>query len=198
MTSRIRSISVAPIRLTPTEAELAIEVHCSELHPTTELHGRLMGPTCLYSTTVEVAYPIRMHSRGRGQPVLHGRVIIPEPAWWDVESPFLYHGPIELWEHESRVESSSLRCGLRHAVWTSEQLNWNGRPVVLKSQALTEVDETTLRSLRGRGFNAVIVAGGIAKTVWPIADRIGLFVITDPPIAVDGLQHPCAVPLRNI
>jgi len=194
MNSRIRSIAVAPIRLTPTEAELAIDLHCSELHPTTEMHGRLMGPMCLYSTTVEVAYPIRMHSRGRGQPVLHGRVVIPEPAWWDPESPFLYHGPIELWEHETRVESSSVRCGLRHAVWNSEQLNWNGQPVVLKSQTLTEVDEPTLRSVRERGFNSVIVPAVIAKTMWQLADRIGLFVMTNPPIKIDGLQHPSAVP----
>jgi beta-galactosidase/beta-glucuronidase len=194
MNSRIRSVSLTPLRLTPTEAELAIQLQCTELHPTTEIHGRLMGPECLYSTTVEVAYPIRMHSRERGRPILHGRVVIPEPAWWDAESPFLYHGPVELWEHESRVESASVRCGLRHVVWNGEQLVWNGRPTALKSQSLTEVDESTLRSLRERGFNSVIVPDGIAKVVWPLADRIGLFVFSGAPIEMSGLLHPSAAP----
>src|SRR5438045_9314074 len=108
MTSRIRSISVQPIRLTPTEAELAIDMHCSELHPTTEIHGRLMGPSCLYSTTVEVAYPIRMHSRGRGQPVLHGRVVIREPARWGAQSPCPDLGPLGPRQQAAPVVATSL------------------------------------------------------------------------------------------
>ena len=148
MHSRIKSIVVRPIRLTPIEAELAIDLHCSELHATSEVRGRLMGPSCLYSTTIEIAHPVKMQSRDHGEPILHGRIVIPEPAWWDAESPFLYHGPIELWEHESRVESAGLRLGLRHAEWNGEQLIWNGKPVGLKSQTLSEFDEPTLQSLR--------------------------------------------------
>ena len=101
-----------------------------------------------------------MQSRDHGEPILHGRIVIPEPAWWDAESPFLYHGPIELWEHESRVESAGLRLGLRHAEWNGEQLIWNGKPVGLKSQTLSEFDEPTLQSLRERGWNSVIVPPG--------------------------------------
>jgi beta-galactosidase/beta-glucuronidase len=194
MHARIKSIVVCPIRLTPTEAELAIDVQCSELHATSELHGRLMGPSCLYSTTIEIAYPIKMQARERSQPILHGRVVIPEPAWWDAESPFLYHGPIELWEHESRVESVGLRLGLRHAEWKGDVLHWNGRLVVLKSQTLSEVDEPTLLSLRERGCNSVIVPATEAKNVWPSADRIGLYVFSAAPTDPVGLQHPSAAP----
>jgi hypothetical protein len=197
MHSRIKSVDVRPIRLTPTEAELAIDLHCSELHATSELHGRLMGPSCLYSTTIEIAYPVKMSARERGQPILHGRVIIPEPAWWDAESPFLYHGPIELWEHESRIESMALRLGLRHAEWNGEHLVWNGKPVTLKSQTLSEIDEPTLHSIRERGFNSVILPPADAKIAWPIADRIGLYVFSAAPIEAVGFQHPSAAPAPN-
>lgn len=198
MHTRIRSVTVRPIRLTPTEAELAIDVLCSELHTTSELRGRLMGPICPYSTTIEVAYPIHSRAHGHGKPVLHAQCIIPEPAWWDAESPFLYHGPIELWEHESRVESLSLRCGLRHAQWAGEQLIWNGRPVELRSRAITEFEETDLRLLRNRGFNGIIVPAASAKSAWMIADRIGLLVVTEPPLEIDPLLHPSAVPAKTL
>lgn len=195
MNPRIRSVLVRPVRLTPTEAELAIDLHCTELHSTTELRGRLMGPSCLYSTTIEVAYPIRMISRTAGaQPVLHGKVVIPEPAWWDPESPFLYHGPVELWEHESRVESAGIRIGVRHAKWDGERLIWNGQPLTIRSQTVTELDEETLRLMRDGGINAVIVPKAVAKSVWPLADRIGLVVFSDATIDANSLAHPCAMP----
>ena len=196
--SRIRSIALKPIRLTPTEAELAIEFHGVALHATSEMHGRLMGPTCLYSTTIEVAHPIKMTWRGEvGERSLQGRAVIPEPAWWDPESPFLYHGPIELWEHESRVESTTLRCGLRHAEWKGEQLVWNGKPIELRSQQLTEIDEATLKASRQQGFNAVTVPAAIVKAASLIADRIGLLVLADPPLEIDSLLHPSVVPART-
>src|SRR5947207_11661331 len=99
MPARIDHVQIKPVRLTPTEAELAVEVTCSPRRPACELHGRLLGPTCAYSTTVEVAYPIRKPRVCEDDPGrLIGRVVIPEPSWWDPDSPFLYVAAIELWE----------------------------------------------------------------------------------------------------
>src|SRR5262245_9694928 len=115
---RIKSSTVRLARLTPTEAELRIELRCTEMRSTSEIRGRLMGPTCLYSTTIDIAYPVKMlPHRKDASHALEARVVIPEPAWWDPESPFFYHGPVELWEHERRIESFNLKCGLRHAEW---------------------------------------------------------------------------------
>src|SRR5262245_17540929 len=103
--TRIREVTIRPTRLTPAEAELSVEMRFAFPKPTTELRGRLMGPSCRYSKTIEVAYPVRMTSRSEsGPPILHARVVIPEPSWWDTESPFTYQGPIELWEDARRVE----------------------------------------------------------------------------------------------
>src|SRR5262245_19233580 len=112
---RIRSVAIWPVRLLPTEAELTVEVKYTHPHAGAELRGRLMGPTCAYSTTVEVAHPIRMQKAAPGgPPKLFGRVIIPEPSWWDPQSPFLYQGPVELWENGQKVEERQARLGLRH------------------------------------------------------------------------------------
>src|SRR5438093_6580949 len=104
MSARIDQVTIKPVRLTPTEAELAVEVAYSPAQPTCELHGRLMGPTCVYSTTVEVAYPIRRpHVSDDNPQKLIGRVVMPEPGWWDPESPFLYTAVVELWDDGSKL-----------------------------------------------------------------------------------------------
>lgn len=197
MTGPIRDIVVVPVRLTPAEAVLVVELQCASLQATTEIRGRLMGPACLYSTTIEVAHPLHMTDRERGHPPrVRGRIVIPEPAWWDCESPFLYHGPIELWEHEHKVGDARLRIGLRHAEWTGDRLHWNGKPIVLRTQSLSELDDATLQSLRLRGFNGVVVPAAVARSAWPVADRIGMLVLAESDVESKGLQHPCAVPAR--
>src|SRR4051794_7203464 len=93
------SLQTRLLRLTPAEAEIALDAGQA-----VEARGRLTGPTCEYSTTVEVAYPVRGN-----------RVVIPEPAWWDADSPFLYGGTVELWRDGSRVGECRVRIGLSHA-----------------------------------------------------------------------------------
>jgi hypothetical protein len=197
MASRIRELTIRANRLTPTEAELAIELQCPLPKPTTELRGRLLGPSCPYSTTVEVAYPIRRtRPHAHGSEIFHGQVVIPEPAWWDPESPFLYHGPIELWEHEHKVEEVRVRIGLRHATWQDERLIWNGRPIPVASEPTGHVDEVAFKTLRAAGKNAIVVPAVLAESACEIGDRIGLLVISDPPQFIPGIQHPSAVPPR--
>ena len=100
MPNRIQRILVFQSRLTPTEAELWISVYPEQLASDTQIRGRLMGPRCQYSTTVEVAYPLREWKRSyetEDVPHVSLRVIIPEPNFWDPQSPFRYEGPVELW-----------------------------------------------------------------------------------------------------
>jgi beta-galactosidase/beta-glucuronidase len=197
MASRIRELTIQPVRLTPTEAELAVEMRCPQPIPTTELRGRLMGPSCLYSTTVEVSHPIRSAGRHEhGSPVFRGRILIPEPAWWDPDSPFLYHGPVELWEHEHKVEVVRVRIGLRHAVWQDDRLIWNGLPVELKPKPAAEINDEAFRSLRQAGANAVNVEANELESACEIADRIGLIVFADDLHVVPAIQHPSAAPPR--
>ncbi len=171
-------IQLRLLRLTPVEAEIEF----SSTAGPAEIRGRLMGPTCAVTTTIEVAYHIR-----------NNRVIIPEPAWWDPQSPFLYRGPVGLWRDGEKLETSLVQIGLRHTTIAGEQIIHNGRPAELKSQRIDTVDEAALRTARDAGFNAVEVPVALAVQACAIADRIGLFVIPDGPTDIDPLLHPSAI-----
>ena len=98
MANRIRDFYVVNHRLDPHETELRIHVEVEELTPTTEIKGRLMGPRCVYRSTVEIAYPMRPVERIAYSRRMELRVVIPEPSWWEPKTPFLYQGPLELWQ----------------------------------------------------------------------------------------------------
>ena len=66
----------------------------------------------------------------------------------------------------------------------------------LRSQALSHVDDETLRNLREQQFNSVVVPAAMARSVWPVADRVGMLVFADGAIESNGLLHPSAVPAR--
>src|SRR5437899_1896853 len=52
MAAHIDDVTIKPVRLTPTEAELAVEVTYSAAPPTCELHGRLMAASCGFRNVV--------------------------------------------------------------------------------------------------------------------------------------------------
>jgi hypothetical protein len=172
------SIHMRLLRLTPVEAEIELSSTVGQA----EIRGRLMGPTCEVTTTIEVAYRIR-----------DNRVIIPEPAWWDPQSPFLYYGPIELWHGGERLEMARVQIGLRHTAVAGNKIIHNGRPVELKSKRIESADEAEMRAARRSGFKAVEVPVAFADQACAIADRIGLFVLPDGPTKIDPLLHPSAI-----
>src|SRR4051812_27257434 len=97
--NQIRVITVFPQLHDPAEPEVWITVTPAFQTPTTDVRGRLMGPRCHYASTVEVAYPLRPFARPpEGLPALARRVVIPEASLWEPQCPFLYQGPVELWE----------------------------------------------------------------------------------------------------
>jgi beta-galactosidase/beta-glucuronidase len=135
MTNRIRHILVQDGRLDPAAAEVYVAVYPERLTSTTQVRGRLTGPRCAYASTVEVAYPLREHEReyeSEGTPHVTLRVIIPEASLWDPESPFLYEGPLELWQGGQRVGELQLRHGLRWANLGPRGLRWNGRLLTVR------------------------------------------------------------------
>src|SRR5438105_5047045 len=101
----ITAVHVIDRVLDPMQAELWVRVEVAHRSPATDVRGRFVGPRCPGATTVEVAYPLRP-LRGEGEPdnVLLRRVIIPEPSFWDTESPFTYEAIVELWEGAQLVD----------------------------------------------------------------------------------------------
>src|SRR5260221_2484076 len=130
MSNRICRIQIDNRCLVPAEAELRLTVELELVTPTTEIRGRLMGPRCPYSSTVEIAYPLRP-ARDTEPGQLAYRVIIPEASLWDTVSPFLYEGPVELWEEGRRVDQVHVRHGLRALTVGTRGLRIHCRPLLL-------------------------------------------------------------------
>src|SRR5690349_5726458 len=112
MPNRVRHAEARDQALSPAQAEVHVLVTPEARTPATEVRGRLMGPSCPYSSTVEIAYALRpLPAEGEA---LVCRVIIPEPSLWEPESPFLYRGPVELWQDGACCDRVTLSHGLRN------------------------------------------------------------------------------------
>jgi hypothetical protein len=176
MSNRIRQLEVRDHSLIPAAAELRITVVPEQMTPTTEVRGRLMGPRCPYAATVEVAYPLRPLARSADG--LAARVVIPEASLWEPESPFLYEGPVELWQDGRCCDRVVVRRGLRRLTLGAKGLGVNGRPLFLRGRALEQCDEPQALALRREGCNLLVAP--VNKTtvpLWDLGDRYGFFLL---------------------
>ncbi len=199
MSNRIRRVELMDKTLVPAEAEVWVMLHLDHLTPTTEVRGRLMGPTCRYASTVEVAYALRPLPKSQKPPASEGpartlRVVIPEPSLWDPISPFLYHGPVELWEDGTRVEQITIRHGLCSKTLNTHGLRWNGRPLTLRSRDVLTGSEDEMLALRAAGYNLLTAPLGDME-LWERADRIGFLVLgrvrtPDEAVPAELTGHP--------
>jgi hypothetical protein len=179
MDNRIRRVEVRDRSLAAAEAEVWITVEPERLTPTTELRGRLMGPRCAFANTVEVAYPLRPIPRPPQEPGrLTMRVIIPEASLWEPESPFLYEGPVELWQDGRRCDRITIRHGLRHLKLGGGGLRINGRPLTLRGKELERCSEEEALAFRQAGYNLLAVpVKAETAGLWEMADRIGFLML---------------------
>jgi hypothetical protein len=183
MDNHILHIQVLNRALDPVEAELWVHVAPQRLTPITEVRGRLMGPRCRYSSTVEIAYPLRPFSRPPQLPAglspsLTMRVVIPEPSLWDPESPFLYEGPVELWQDGRPCDRIEVRHGLRRALLGPQGLRWNGAALTLRGRRSGAATEDEVRAWRDQGVNLLVVpVSDDTRQLWDVADRIGMLLL---------------------
>src|SRR5262249_19936731 len=114
MSNRIKYLFVKNVRVNPVQADIDVTVYPETLANGTEVRGRLVGPTCVYASTVEVAYPLRESSREKeSAPHISLRVIVPEPSLWEQESPFLYRLVVELWQEGKLCDQKSLMHAIK-------------------------------------------------------------------------------------
>jgi hypothetical protein len=188
MTNRILDIVVHNHRLDPVETELRVHVKVEHLTPATEIRGRLSGPRCPYASTIEIAYPMREVERSGH---IELRVVIPEPSWWDPESPFLYEGLVELIEDGVSCGRSPIRHGIRRLQLNMKGLRLNGKPYKLRGKVIDGIlSEADAKRLRGDDVNALVTTvgdGGIG--LWDSADRLGFFVLGTATDSARFLEH---------
>jgi hypothetical protein len=181
------SVAVQDVALNPVEADVRITFTLREPVPDLAIWGRLVGPRCRYAETVEVAYPFRTLPPSPEQPAtLAGRVIIPEPSFWEPTCPFLYEGPVELRAGAGRVHALQMSQGLRWLRLTARGLLWNGRPVALRGVARRQLDEGEALRLRAAGCNTVLASAASpegAAALLDAADRLGFLVLLRLPAA---------------
>jgi hypothetical protein len=181
MANHIRELLMFDGRLDPVEAQVGISVYPERLISRTEVRGRLLGPRCPYATTVEVAYPWREAAREyetEGTPHISLRVIIPEPSLWEPESPFLYQGPVELWEHGQRCDQVIITHGLRSVKLGPQGLRWNGRPATIRGTAWHQPTFDEALPLRQVGINTLLapITPEFPALV-AAADRFGFWIV---------------------
>jgi hypothetical protein len=202
MSNRMRSCSIGFPPFDPAVAEGLVWIYPERLTWKTEVRGRLTGPRCYYSSTVEVAYPLREQSRDFGLRTdpspnihIHARVIIPEPSFWDPVSPFLYDGVIELWEDDQLCQQLRVQRGLRTISLGHQGLRCNGALLALRGIILAAATEEELLRLRQAGYN-LLLAPFSATGLLELADKLGFLVlsrITNPDDwrhLEDRVSHP--------
>jgi hypothetical protein len=181
MTNRIREVRCVNHRLDPAQVEVRVRVAVERLTPATEIRGRLMGPRCPYSTTVEVAYPWRELAR-LDEPAATARLIlraiIPEASLWDPQSPFLYQGPVELWQDGVRCDTVRLSHGLRAFSLGPRGLWVNGRLLAIRGQTCQHCTEADARRLHQASCNTLLApVGPCSADLWDLADRYGFLML---------------------
>ena len=176
MTSKIQKLDLRVTLKDPTEPEVWVGVATSS---PTDVHGRLMGPRCRYSSTVEVAYPLRPTSRPlEGLAGIVRRAVIPEASQWEPTHPFLYEGPVELWEGDQLVEGRWVRCGIRYLHLGNRGLRLNGHLFTLRGVARNACPAEEMMQLREQGVNLLLVDVAAAPApLWAAADAVGMLVL---------------------
>jgi Glycosyl hydrolases family 2 len=179
MNNRIVAVRVEDRSLDPASVELWVTVTPEHLTPTTEVRGRLMGPGCPYAQTVEIAYPLAPLRRPAEEMPgsLRFRVVIPEASLWAPDTPYLYSGPVELWQDGQRCDRRTVRHGLRQIVLGTRGVQVNGRPLTLHVWAGACSAEQAL-ALRQEELNTLLLPlNEESSDVWEVADRFGLLII---------------------
>jgi hypothetical protein len=74
-----------------------------------EVRGRLIGPRCPGVSTIEIAHHLRPLGGGVWQ------ALIPEPALWTPDRPYVYEGPADVYHRGVKTTSISLAICLRAA-----------------------------------------------------------------------------------
>ena len=172
----ISEIQIINHRFDPTETILHVLVDGGkELSNECQVRGRLNGPRCPFSTTIEIAYPLR--ERARSDAIVTMSAVIPEPSWWDPESPFVYSGFVEMYHEDIGLG----RADFQHAIYwlqmTSKGLRLNGQPFVLRGRCVAAIgDADSLRYLRDRSFNWIISQESPTREARKLATKYGFFV----------------------
>src|SRR5437588_4159307 len=181
MNNHIRNFRISNDSVNPAEAGISISVQPEQMTSTTQVRGRVVGPHCVYSSTVEVAYPMREVARQYEKydvPGLILRVVIPEPCLWDPQSPFIYEVTVELWQSGQLCDQVRTSHGLFFLKLAHQGLRWNGRPMTLAGVERCRLTEAEALAVRQEGYNTLLApVSADSVALCGLADKLGMFVL---------------------
>jgi hypothetical protein len=106
------------------------------------------------------------------------RAIIPEPNFWEPETPFLYRGPVELWQKGQLCDTVQISHGLRTVELGQRGVRVNGHPLTLRGIFRNALTEAEARSLHQANYNTLMVPAGLELPHWrEIGDRFGFLLL---------------------
>jgi hypothetical protein len=175
MDNRIRDVIITEKRGDPAEAEVHVLVYPERITPGTEVRGRLVGPSNIFGSTVEVAYPVREVSRSADQIVV--RVIIPEPCLWEPRQPFLYQARVELWQDGVRCDEKQQSYALRKLRLSADELRINGRSTLLRGTRRVPQTDEEARALHDRGYSLIVADGTADSSSRSVAEKFGFLLL---------------------
>ncbi len=176
MTNRIVDAVVLDHRLDIVETELRVLATLERVDAATQVRGRLMGPRSAWASTVEVAYPLREIARLEPNQILL-RLVVPEASFWEPDTPFLYQGPLELWQGGERCDARALSHGLRRLQLTPAGLRVNGGLHNIRGVQRQSLSVEDIRVLHASGVNLVVLDAQQFSEAAPLADRWGMLLL---------------------
>lgn len=95
---------------------------------TLQINGRLVGPTCRYSSTLQASIPLlhRGLTRWGDRTALVAEAVVPDPCDWSTDLPFLYRAVGKVAETVNFEQP----FGIRSLGISGKRLTFNGRPWV--------------------------------------------------------------------
>lgn len=99
-----------------------------------QLNGRIVGPTCRYSSTLQAEIPFKHRglTRWGDRTALVAEAVVPDPCYWSTELPFMYRAVGEVTRAQTSSSASEFDqpFGIRSFSTTGKRLTFNGRPWV--------------------------------------------------------------------
>jgi hypothetical protein len=113
-------------------ARVYARLPAADAPPSCRLSGRIAGPTCAYSRTLQAAVPLSAQSAEPDGEWLLAEAIVPDPCFWTSELPLLYQVHVELRQAGELLESAERPLGIRPLAARRGRFVWEGRPWVAR------------------------------------------------------------------
>jgi hypothetical protein len=111
-----------------------------------QINGRLVGPTCRYSSTLQASIPLKHRglTRWGDRTAIVAEAVVPDPCYWSTDLPFLYRAVGEVTGPRTSLSPSAFEqpFGIRSLGTSGKRLTFNGRPWVPRIVHRVEVTES--------------------------------------------------------